>query len=119
MTRNRDATAAIRILTQIITEKQREREELMKRMAYLRVQMASVGERDFTNGGKSSCSQCDALQKENDRLLDAWMQDETIGITGGRDDGSLRPSIRKTVERAERAEARIVELQQEIGGKRP
>lgn len=50
-------------------------------------------------------------ERENERLIDAWMCDETIGESGKKTrdgriipDGSLRPHIRKTIERAERAE---------------
>lgn len=52
-----------------------------------------------------------ALRKENDRLADAWMCDETIGVTNGKPDGGLRPHIRKTIERAENAEARVQKLE--------
>jgi hypothetical protein len=51
-------------------------------------------------------------EREMQRLEDAWMQDETIGITNGKDDGTLRPSIRKTLARLEAAEAELAALRE-------
>jgi hypothetical protein len=51
-------------------------------------------------------------EREMQRLEDAWMQDETIGITNGKNDGTLRPSIRKTLARLEAAEAELAALRE-------
>lgn len=56
------------------------------------------------------------VRNENQRLVDAWMVDETIGTTDGRVDGSLRPDIRNTIMRAENAERQIETLHHEAEG---
>lgn len=59
-------------------------------------------------------SSLEEARRENNRLVNAWMQDETIGITDGKDDGTVRPSIRKTIERAEKAESELASAREEI-----
>lgn len=57
------------------------------------------------------------LRAENERLIDAWLKDETIGITDGQDDGTVRPTVRATVARAALAESKVDLLERQLASR--